>query len=97
MDGAATLSLFQFNDRADRHIDSEMVEEAEFETFVRNYQNMVFSVSANHPELLQVNGEHCTVNTLAPVMPFLKETFGSFSIGTSIHGTTKSAGAMWYK
>jgi RNA polymerase sigma-70 factor, ECF subfamily len=46
MDGAPTLSLFQFNDRADRHIDSEMVEEAEFETFVRNYQNMVFSISA---------------------------------------------------
>jgi RNA polymerase sigma-70 factor (ECF subfamily) len=44
--GAAALSLFQFNDRENRGFDCEMPEEAEFETFVRNYQDMVFSVSA---------------------------------------------------
>ena len=46
MVGAATLSIFQFNDRANRRFDYEMVEEAEFEAFVRNYQHAVFSVSA---------------------------------------------------
>jgi DNA-directed RNA polymerase specialized sigma24 family protein len=45
MIAAATLSLSQFHDRTDRESDTDMVEEEEFEMFVRNYQNMVFSVS----------------------------------------------------
>src|SRR5215831_11529837 len=43
---AATLSLYQFNDRSKRGFRREMAEGAEFEAFVRNYQDMVFSVSA---------------------------------------------------
>src|ERR1700730_19255961 len=46
MIAAATLSLSQFHDRAGLGIDREMAEEEEFEIFIRNYQNMVFSVSA---------------------------------------------------
>jgi DNA-directed RNA polymerase specialized sigma24 family protein len=46
MIAAATLSLSQFHDRTGRESDTDMVEEEEFEMFVRNYQNMVFSVSA---------------------------------------------------
>jgi RNA polymerase sigma-70 factor, ECF subfamily len=46
MIAAATLSLSQFHDRTGRALDRAMVDEAEFEMFVRNYQNMVFSVSA---------------------------------------------------
>jgi RNA polymerase sigma-70 factor, ECF subfamily len=45
MIAAATLSLSQFHDRTGRELDTDMVEEEEFEMFVRNYQNMVFSVS----------------------------------------------------
>src|SRR5271163_2958976 len=45
MIAAATLSLSQFHDRTGRDLDTDMVEEEEFEMFVRNYQNMVFSVS----------------------------------------------------
>jgi RNA polymerase sigma-70 factor (ECF subfamily) len=46
MIAAATLSLSQFHDRAGLGLDREMAEEEEFEMFIRNYQNMVFSVSA---------------------------------------------------
>jgi RNA polymerase sigma-70 factor, ECF subfamily len=46
MIAAATLSLSQFHDRAGFWLDREMAEEEEFEMFIRNYQNMVFSVSA---------------------------------------------------
>ncbi|MBV8377682.1 MAG: sigma-70 family RNA polymerase sigma factor [Verrucomicrobia bacterium] len=46
MVAAATLSLSQFHDRARSGLDREMAEEEEFETFIRSYQNMVFSVSA---------------------------------------------------
>jgi RNA polymerase sigma-70 factor, ECF subfamily len=46
MIAAATLSLSQFHDRAGLWLDREMAEEEEFEMFIRNYQNMVFSVSA---------------------------------------------------
>jgi RNA polymerase sigma-70 factor, ECF subfamily len=46
MIAASTLSLSQFHDRTGRESDTDMVEEEEFEMFVRNYQNMVFSVSA---------------------------------------------------
>jgi RNA polymerase sigma-70 factor, ECF subfamily len=44
--GAATLSIFEFSDRAKRDVGYDMAQEAEFEQFVRNYQNAVFSVSA---------------------------------------------------
>jgi RNA polymerase sigma-70 factor (ECF subfamily) len=44
---AATLNLFETVDRlADCSFERSMEEVEEFETFVRNYQNMVFSVSA---------------------------------------------------
>ena len=46
MIAAATLSLSQFHERAGCGVDKEMAEDEEFETFIRNYQNMVFSVSA---------------------------------------------------
>src|SRR5208337_1281342 len=46
MIAAATLSLSHFHERAGFGLDREMAEEKEFETFIRNYQNMVFSVSA---------------------------------------------------
>ena len=46
MIAAATLSLSQFHDRAGFGLDREMAEDQEFEMFIRNYQNMVFSVSA---------------------------------------------------
>jgi len=46
MIAAATLSLSHFHERAGCGLDREMAEEREFETFIRNYQNMVFSVSA---------------------------------------------------
>ena len=46
MIAAATLSLSHFHERAGCGLDGEMAEEREFETFIRNYQNMVFSVSA---------------------------------------------------
>ena len=46
MIAAATLSLSQFHDRAGFGLDREMAEDEEFEMFIRNYQNMVFSVSA---------------------------------------------------
>jgi RNA polymerase sigma-70 factor, ECF subfamily len=46
MISAATLSLSQFQDRAGLGLDREMAEQEEFEMFIRNYQNMVFSVSA---------------------------------------------------
>jgi RNA polymerase sigma-70 factor (ECF subfamily) len=46
MIAAATLSLSHFHERAGCGLDREMAEEKEFETFIRNYQNMVFSVSA---------------------------------------------------
>src|SRR5271157_1573366 len=46
MIAAATLSLSHFHERAGCGLDTEMAEEKEFETFIRNYQNMVFSVSA---------------------------------------------------
>ena len=46
MIAAATLSLSHFHERAGIGLDREMAEEKEFETFIRNYQNMVFSVSA---------------------------------------------------
>ena len=46
MIAAATLSLSHFHERAGYGLDREMAEEKEFETFIRNYQNMVFSVSA---------------------------------------------------
>ena len=46
MVGAATLSLYQFDDRSKRGFRREMAVGAEFEAFVRNYQDMVFSVSA---------------------------------------------------
>jgi RNA polymerase sigma-70 factor (ECF subfamily) len=46
MIAAATLSLSQFHERAGCGVDREMAEDEEFETFIRNYQNMVFSVSA---------------------------------------------------
>ena len=45
MIAAATLSLSQFHDRTGRESDTDMVEEEEFEMFVRSYQNMVYSVS----------------------------------------------------
>lgn len=41
---AATLPLLP--DLAGRELDKTMVEVQEFETFVRRYQNMVFSVAA---------------------------------------------------
>ena len=46
MIAAATLSLSHFHERAGCGVDREMAEDKEFETFIRNYQNMVFSVSA---------------------------------------------------
>src|SRR5271165_5617905 len=46
MIAAATLSLSQFHDGTGRASDREMAEVEEFEMFVRDYQNMVFSVSA---------------------------------------------------
>jgi len=46
MIAAATLSLSQFRDRTGGASDKDMAEVEEFEMFVRNYQNMVFSVSA---------------------------------------------------
>jgi RNA polymerase sigma-70 factor, ECF subfamily len=45
MIAAATLSLSPFHDRTGRASDKDMAEVEEFEIFVRNYQNMVFSVS----------------------------------------------------
>ena len=48
MIAAATLSLSQFHDRAGFGLDREMAEEEEFEMFIRSYQNMVFSVSAQN-------------------------------------------------
>jgi RDD family len=38
-----------------------------------------FAAEISHPELLQVNGEHVTINTLAPMIPFFKETFSNLT------------------
>lgn len=46
MTAAITLSLPRFDQPADRAAERTMAEVEEFEGFIRNYQNMVFSVSA---------------------------------------------------
>jgi RNA polymerase sigma-70 factor (ECF subfamily) len=46
MVATAALHLFELPDRAARGVTASMPEVQEFETFVRNYQNMVFSVAA---------------------------------------------------
>jgi RNA polymerase sigma-70 factor (ECF subfamily) len=61
MTAAATLSLFQSESRADYGVDRTMEEVEAFETLVKNYQNMVFSVSArivgSHTEAEDISQE----------------------------------------
>ncbi len=80
MIAAATLSLSQFHDRAGIGSDREMAEEEEFEMLIRNYQNMVFSVSARIVGNL-TDAEDITQEVFIKAYPRFKELRESGTVG----------------